>query len=124
VNILIFMILNDFCLLSAWFCYVIIHVWHMESHMHVSNWCAFRKIANGIERVLRWDCWCNPLALFKIFAETIHILCCVSTLTLLPRKQFVVAWQSVVGSWILNDDEIYMTREADLSKFTSLPWGP
>jgi hypothetical protein len=48
-NIFIFMILDDFCLLPAWFCYVIIrvYVWHMKSLTHISNRWALRKIANG-----------------------------------------------------------------------------
>jgi hypothetical protein len=48
-NIFLFMILDDFCLLPAWFCYVIINIWHMKSHMHISNRCAPRKIVNGAE---------------------------------------------------------------------------
>jgi hypothetical protein len=38
-----FMILDDFCLLPAWFCYVIINVRHMKSLMHIANRCAPRK---------------------------------------------------------------------------------
>jgi hypothetical protein len=45
----IFMILDDFCLLPAWFCYVIINVRNLESLMHIANWCAPRKIASGAE---------------------------------------------------------------------------
>jgi hypothetical protein len=46
-NNCIFMILDDFCLLPAWFCYVIINVRYMENLMHIVNRCALRKIANG-----------------------------------------------------------------------------
>jgi hypothetical protein len=45
------MILDDFCLLPAWFCHVIINVRHMKSLMHISNRCALRKIANGAENL-------------------------------------------------------------------------
>jgi hypothetical protein len=43
----IFMILDDFCLLPAWFCYAIINVRYMKSLIHIANRCARRKIANG-----------------------------------------------------------------------------
>jgi hypothetical protein len=46
------MILDDFCLLPAWFCYVIINVWHMKRFVHISNLCAFRKIASGAENLI------------------------------------------------------------------------
>jgi hypothetical protein len=48
-NIFIFMILDDFCLLPALFCYVIINVRNFESFMHIANRCALPKIANGAE---------------------------------------------------------------------------
>jgi hypothetical protein len=48
-NIFIFMILDDFYLLPAWFCYVIIHVRNLKSLMHISNPCEPRKFANGTE---------------------------------------------------------------------------
>jgi hypothetical protein len=53
VNILIFMILDDFCLLPARFCYVIINVRNLESLMYIANQYVPRKIANGVE---------NPIA--------------------------------------------------------------
>jgi hypothetical protein len=37
--IFIFMILDDFCLLPAWFCYVMINVRNLESLMHIANRC-------------------------------------------------------------------------------------
>jgi hypothetical protein len=37
VNILIFMILNYFCLLTAYLCYVIINVCNLENHMDIMN---------------------------------------------------------------------------------------
>jgi hypothetical protein len=49
IFIFIFMILDDFCLLPALFCYVIINVRNLESHMHIANRYAPRKIANGAE---------------------------------------------------------------------------
>jgi hypothetical protein len=44
------MILDDFCLLPAWFCCVIIHVRNLESHMHIADRCAPRKISDGAEK--------------------------------------------------------------------------
>jgi hypothetical protein len=41
------MILDDFCLLPVWFCYVIINVRNLENHMHIANRCAPWKIAKG-----------------------------------------------------------------------------
>jgi hypothetical protein len=49
VNIFIFMILDDFCLLPAWPGYVIINVQNLEILMHIANQCAPRKIANAME---------------------------------------------------------------------------
>jgi hypothetical protein len=43
------MILDDFCLLPAWFCYVSINIRNLESLMHIANRCAPRKIASGTE---------------------------------------------------------------------------
>jgi hypothetical protein len=37
-NNFIFMILDDLCLLSAWFCYVIINIWHTKSRMNSCSW--------------------------------------------------------------------------------------
>jgi hypothetical protein len=48
-NIFIFMNLDDFCLLPARFCYLIINIRNLESHMHIANRYAPRKIANGAE---------------------------------------------------------------------------
>jgi hypothetical protein len=52
------MIYDDFCLLPAWFCYVIIHVRNLESHMHIADRCApwkfyttqFAQATNDITR--------------------------------------------------------------------------
>jgi hypothetical protein len=51
-NIVIFMILDDFCLLPACFCYEIINVRNLESHMHIADRCAPRKRANGAEKFI------------------------------------------------------------------------
>jgi hypothetical protein len=55
------MILDDFCLLPAWFCYVIINVRYMKSLMHIVNRCVPQKIANGAENLilqsLNWTKW-------------------------------------------------------------------
>jgi hypothetical protein len=50
-NIFIFMISDDFCLLPALFCYVVIIVRYLESHMHIVDRCAPRKIADGAENL-------------------------------------------------------------------------
>jgi hypothetical protein len=50
--IFIFMILVDFCLLLALFCYVIINVRNLESHMHIADRCAPREIASGAEYLI------------------------------------------------------------------------
>jgi hypothetical protein len=52
VNILISKILDDFCLLPLWFCYVIVNVQNLESHMHIVNRCVPRKIASGMENLI------------------------------------------------------------------------
>jgi hypothetical protein len=46
------MILDDFCLLPAWLCYVIMNVRNLESHMHIADRCAPRKGANGGENFI------------------------------------------------------------------------
>jgi hypothetical protein len=51
-NIFIFMILDDFCLLPALFSYVIINVRNLESHMHIADRSAPRKISEGAENLI------------------------------------------------------------------------
>jgi hypothetical protein len=51
-NIFIFMIWDNFCLLPAKFYYVIINMQNSESHMHITNRCVPRKIANGAENFI------------------------------------------------------------------------
>jgi hypothetical protein len=41
------MILDVFRLLPEWFCYVIVNVQNLKSHMHMADWCVSREIANG-----------------------------------------------------------------------------
>jgi riboflavin transporter FmnP len=48
-NIFIFVILDGFCLLPAWFCYVIIDVQNLESLMHITKRYTPWKIASGAE---------------------------------------------------------------------------
>jgi hypothetical protein len=43
-NMFISMILNDFCLLPAQFCYIIIYIWEFESHVQIVDQCAPWKI--------------------------------------------------------------------------------
>jgi hypothetical protein len=51
-NIFIFMILYDFCLLPTWFCYVIVNVRNLESHMHIADQFPTRETANGAENLI------------------------------------------------------------------------
>jgi hypothetical protein len=51
-NIFIFMILDDFCLLPAWFCHVIIDLQNLESHMHTVDRCTPLKIDNSVENLI------------------------------------------------------------------------
>jgi hypothetical protein len=46
-NIFVFMILYDFGLLPACFCYIILNVRNFESHLHIADRCTLRKTANG-----------------------------------------------------------------------------
>jgi hypothetical protein len=47
------MILYDFCLLPAQFCYIIIYMRNVESHVQVTDRCPPWKISNGaVNRVL------------------------------------------------------------------------
>jgi hypothetical protein len=53
VETLVFMILNDFCLLPAKFCYVIVKVRNLVGQMHIANrcvsgysWCADTYLAD------------------------------------------------------------------------------
>jgi hypothetical protein len=39
-NMFILMILYDFCLLSAHFCYTIVYIWKVESHVQIADRCA------------------------------------------------------------------------------------
>jgi hypothetical protein len=54
VNILILMILCDFCLLPAQFCYIIIHIWKVEICVKIADRCAPWKISNGAQNLV-WD---------------------------------------------------------------------
>jgi hypothetical protein len=49
-NIFVVMILYDFCLLPAWFCYVFVNVRNLESHMHIDR-CAPCKTVNGAKNL-------------------------------------------------------------------------
>jgi hypothetical protein len=41
--------MNDFCLSSTQFCYVIVDIRNLESYMNILNRCVPWKIANGAE---------------------------------------------------------------------------
>jgi hypothetical protein len=51
-NIFILMILYDFCLLPALFCYVIVNVRNLESHMNITDRRAPRKTAKDAKNLI------------------------------------------------------------------------
>jgi hypothetical protein len=51
-NIFVFMIYYDFCLQPAWFCYVIVNIRNLESHMHNADGFAPRETANGAKNLI------------------------------------------------------------------------
>jgi hypothetical protein len=71
-NIFIFMILDDICLLPAWFCYVIINVQNLENLVHIVNWYVPWKIANGAEKPILHALQFQ-LVRFSIIWENIYI---------------------------------------------------
>jgi hypothetical protein len=57
------MILYDFCLLPAQFCYIIIYIWNVDIHVQIADRCAPWKISNGAENLVLLSaailkCWC------------------------------------------------------------------
>jgi hypothetical protein len=48
-NMFILMILYDFCLLPAQFCYIIVYIWQVESRVQIANRCTPWTISNGAE---------------------------------------------------------------------------
>jgi hypothetical protein len=48
-SIFIFVILDDFCLLPALFCYLIVNVRNLESHRHIADRCVSWEIASGAD---------------------------------------------------------------------------
>jgi hypothetical protein len=51
-NMFILMILYDFCLLLAQFCYIIVYIWKVESHVQIADQCAPWKISSGVENLV------------------------------------------------------------------------
>jgi hypothetical protein len=51
-DICIFIILYDFCLLAASFCYIIVNVRNIERFMQFSDRCVPWKIASGAENLV------------------------------------------------------------------------
>jgi hypothetical protein len=51
-NIFILMILYDFCLLPAQFCYIIIYIRNVESRVQIADLCAPLKISSGVENLV------------------------------------------------------------------------
>jgi hypothetical protein len=51
-NMFILMILYDFCLLPALFCYMVIYVWKVESGVQIMKWCAPWKIFSGADNLV------------------------------------------------------------------------
>jgi hypothetical protein len=52
VNMFILVILYDFCLLPAQFCYVIVYMWKDESCAQMADWYAPWIFSNGAENVV------------------------------------------------------------------------
>jgi hypothetical protein len=52
VNMYILMILYDFCLLPAQFCYIIVCIQKVESRVQITDRCAPWKISNGAENLV------------------------------------------------------------------------
>jgi hypothetical protein len=44
--------LYDFCFLPAQFCFIIVHIWKVESHVQIADRCAPWKISNGAENLV------------------------------------------------------------------------
>jgi hypothetical protein len=74
------MILDDFYLLPAWFCYVIINIWNLERYMHTTNRCVPRKIANGAEYSV-CVCVCVCVCVYVCMYMCVHIYVAVVKLT-------------------------------------------
>jgi hypothetical protein len=51
-NMYILMILYDFCLSPAQFCYIILYIRKVGSRVHTANQCAPRKISSGGENIV------------------------------------------------------------------------
>jgi hypothetical protein len=51
-NMVILMILYDFCLLPAQFHIIIIYVWKVESCLQIADRCALWKISNDVENLV------------------------------------------------------------------------
>jgi hypothetical protein len=58
-NIFVFMILYDFCMMPAWFCYIIVNLRNLESHMQIADRYAPRKTANGANNLVHSSLLCN-----------------------------------------------------------------
>jgi hypothetical protein len=48
----ILMILYDFCLFPAQFCYITVYIRKVESRVQIADWCAHWKISNGAENLI------------------------------------------------------------------------
>jgi hypothetical protein len=51
-NMFIFMILYDFCMLAAQFCYVIVYIRKVESRVQIADRCEPWKIYSGAENLV------------------------------------------------------------------------
>jgi hypothetical protein len=52
VNMFIPMILYDFCFLPAQFCYIIVYIWKVETHVQIADQCASWEISNSAEHLV------------------------------------------------------------------------
>jgi hypothetical protein len=51
-NMFILMILYDFSLLPAQFCYIIVNIWKVENRLQIMDLCPPWKISNGVENLV------------------------------------------------------------------------
>jgi hypothetical protein len=53
-NMIIPMILLDFCLLPAQFCYMIVYIRNVENRVQIADRCATWNISSGAENLVLW----------------------------------------------------------------------
>jgi hypothetical protein len=51
-NMLILIILYNFCLLSAYFSYILRYIWKTENYVQITDWCTPRKIPICVKKLV------------------------------------------------------------------------